>query len=270
MGTITLFISVFGRSDKKRQEGPRVFWGGNVTVEVLRYLAICSRDSTRGNGCQSRLIIFVAGGLPVRARKFELTYFPESCHLNIAVRFRSRSASRGALPVFSTCVFAICCEGTRAFTQRSRAHENQLGKSDYYFGERDSGGIAGLGNLPASAIHILIRHAEWGCAPVFAMAAFYHWESALDPAVPVQVHGVPDRAVVFFAFISELPEQQSSETHVDGPRTAIRVRARDGLHHFCAGLGHWSGHDRAKLAQPSGGGRRAGCWHGIWLTEHRG
>ncbi len=40
MGTITaICFYVFGRSDKKRQEGPRVFWGGNVTVEVVRYLA---------------------------------------------------------------------------------------------------------------------------------------------------------------------------------------------------------------------------------------
>src|SRR5271168_2828820 len=113
-------------------------------------------------------MIFVAGGLPVRARKFELSYSPglKSCHPKIAVRFRRRFASRGALSVLSACVFAICCEGTRAFTQRSRAHENQLGKSDYYFGQRDSGGIAGLGNLPASTIRILIRHAQWGCAPV--------------------------------------------------------------------------------------------------------
>ena len=180
-----------------------------VEMLPLRWCAtwlIRSRDSTGGNECQSRLIIFEAGGLPVRARKFELSFLPDwiPVTLIIAVRFRRRFASRGALPVSSTCVFAICCEGTRAFTQRSRAHENQLGKSDYYLGERDSGGIAGLGNLPASTIHIPIRHAQWGCAPVFAMAAFYDWESALDPAVPVQVHGVPDRAVVFFAFISEL------------------------------------------------------------------
>ena len=74
-----------------------------VEMLPLRWCAtwlVCSRDSTRGNGCQSQLVIFVADSLPMRARKFELTYFPESCHLNIAVRLRSRSASRGALPVF--------------------------------------------------------------------------------------------------------------------------------------------------------------------------
>lgn len=88
--------------------------------------------------------------------------------------------------------------------ERRHAHENELGKSDSYFGERSGGRIGWLGNCNAAAIHIIICHAERGGAPVFAMAALYHRKSAANSAFPDQVHGILNPVVTFFAFISQI------------------------------------------------------------------
>jgi hypothetical protein len=41
-----------------------------------------------------------------------------------------------------------------------QANENELGKSDYYFGERGGSGISGLGIFASAASHVIIRDAE--------------------------------------------------------------------------------------------------------------
>jgi hypothetical protein len=87
---------------------------------------------------------------------------------------------------------------------RGQANENELRKSDYYFGERGGGGIGGLGNFAAAARHVIIWDVERRRAAFFAMAAFQHRKSAGDAAVSGQVHGVLDCVVTFLAFISEL------------------------------------------------------------------
>jgi hypothetical protein len=88
--------------------------------------------------------------------------------------------------------------------ERSDSDENELGKSDGYFGERGGGRIGWLGNFTAAAIHIIIWCAERQRAPVFAMAPFYHRKCAANATVSDQVHGVLNPTVIFFAFISEI------------------------------------------------------------------